>query len=247
MTARAQALLRTALYDTVLATLDAQGAYPREAPSAADPSLTPMEGVATDGALLPVPARRRGGGRKHGAHLPLPGRGGGPLRCPWRRRLPTSRLWAGANYPSDVEAGLALGEAIGERAVARGESDGSDATWDGSGRLTVRGTWVPTPPGFVEKPVEPLGGTWQTWVLPSGDAVRRAPPPEYGSPLWQAELEAVQEATANRTLEQVRIVQYWADKGPFNSFTEYALDLIERNRLDDPYGSRPGADERRPG
>src|SRR5215212_437431 len=38
-TSRAQALLRTALYDTVLATLDAQGAYSRETPSVADPSF----------------------------------------------------------------------------------------------------------------------------------------------------------------------------------------------------------------
>ena len=97
--------------------------------------------------------------------------------------------------------------------MARGKADGSDATWDGSGRLTGEGYWVPTPPKFVENPVEPLAGTWETWVLPSGDAVRPAPPPEYGSPLWQAELEAVQEATANRTLEQVRIVQYWAEQG----------------------------------
>ena len=29
-------------------------------------------------------------------------------------------------------------------------------------------------------------------------------------------------------LEQVRIVQYWDAKGPFDAFTEYALDLIER-------------------
>jgi membrane-associated phospholipid phosphatase len=83
-----------------------------------------------------------------------------------------------------------------------------------------------------------LAGTWETWVLPSGDAVRPAAPPEYGSPLWQAELEAVQDATSRRTLEQVRIVQYWADKGPFRSFTEYALDLIERNRLDDAHAAR---------
>ena len=33
-------------------------------------------------------------------------------------------------------------------------------------------------------------------------------------------------------------MQYWADKGPFRSFTEYALDLIERNRLDDAHTAR---------
>jgi membrane-associated phospholipid phosphatase len=234
---RAQALLRTALYDTVLATLDAQGTHTREAPSVADPSLTPMEGVATDGSSFPS------------LHAAVAGAASTVLTYLYSDAEPgrfdalaeeaaTSRLWAGANYPSDIEAGLTLGQAVGELAVARGRADGSDATWDGTGQLTGEGYWVPTPPRFVENPVEPLAGTWETWVLPSGDAVRPAPPPEYGSPLWQAELEAVQDATANRTLEQVRIVQYWADKGPFQSFTEYALDLIERNRLDDAHAAR---------
>jgi membrane-associated phospholipid phosphatase len=236
-TARSQALLRTALYDTVLATLETQGAYAREAPSVANPSLTPMDGVATDASSFPS------------LHAALAGAAGPVLTYLFPDAEPgrfdalaeeaaTSRLWAGANYPSDVEAGLALGQAVGERAVARGKGDGSDAKWDGSGRLTGEGTWEPTPPKFVETPVEPLGGTWETWVLPSGDAVRPAAPPEYGSPLWQAELEAVQDATSNRTLEQVRIVNYWADKGPFRSFTEYALDLIERDGLDDAHTAR---------
>lgn len=75
-------------------------------------------------------------------------------------------------------------------------------------------------------------------MLPSGDAVRPAPPPAHGSPLWRAELEAVQEATGNRTLEQVRIVEYWAAKGPFGAFTDFAVDLIERNRLDTPHAAR---------
>ena len=235
-TARAEALLRTALYDTVLATLDAQEVYSREVPSTADPSITPMEGVATDGSSFPS------------LHAAVAGAASTVLAYLFpdaedrvnalAEEAATSRLWAGTNYPSDVEAGRALGQEVGKLAVARGKADGSDAKWDGSGRLTGEGTWEPTPPKFVEDPVEPLGGTWETWVLPSGDAVRLAAPPEYGSPLWQAELEAVQEATENRTLEQVRIVQYWAEKGPFRSFTEYALDLIERNRLDDAHAAR---------
>jgi membrane-associated phospholipid phosphatase len=68
--------------------------------------------------------------------------------------------------------------------------------------------------------------------------VRPAPPPAYGSPLWQAEPEAVQEATSNRTLEQVRIVNYWDAKGPIRAFTDYALDLIERDGLDDAHAAR---------
>jgi membrane-associated phospholipid phosphatase len=235
--ARAQALLRTALYDTVLATLDAQGAYAREAPAVADSRLTPIEGVTSDGSSFPSLHAAVAGAASTVLTYLFPDAESGRFDA-LAKEAAESRLWAGANYPSDVEAGLTLGKAVGERAVARGQADGSDAQWDGSGRLTGEGSWVPTPPNFVETPVEPLGGTWQTWVLPSGDAVRPAPPPEYGSPLWEAELEAVQEATSNRTLEQVRIIEYWADKGPFRSFTEYALDLIERDGLDEAHTAR---------
>ncbi|MGH2615430.1 MAG: phosphatase PAP2 family protein, partial [Thermomicrobiales bacterium] len=232
-----QALLRTALYDAVLATLDAQSAYAREAPSVADSRLAPMAGVATDGSSFPsLHAAVARAASTVLAYL-FPEAESGRLDA-LAMEAAESRLWAGASYPSDVEAGLALGQSIGERAVARGQADGSDATWDGSGRLTGEGFWVPTQPGFVEDPVEPLAGAWLPWVLPSGDAVRPAAPPAYGSPLWQAELEAVQEATANRTLEQVRIIEYWSSKGPFLAFTDYAFDLIEREGLDDAHTAR---------
>jgi membrane-associated phospholipid phosphatase len=235
--ARAQGLLRPALYDAVIATLDAQAAYPRKAPAVVDSRITPMEGVATDSSTFPS------------LHAAVAGAAGTVFAALYPDAEPgrfdalateaaNSRLWAGASYPSDVAAGLALGQAIGERAVARGMADAATADWDGSGRLTGEGYWEPTPPGFLETPVEPLVGTWQRWVLPSGDAVRPAPPPEYGTPLWQAELEAVQEATANRTLEQERIIDYWSNKGPVDAFTDYALDLIARDGLDDAHTAR---------
>ena len=71
-------------------------------------------------------------------------------------------------YPSDVRAGLDLGRAVGERVVAWARADGSDVAWTGT---------VPEGPGLWRgpNPVEPLAGTWQTWVLPAGDALR--PPP----------------------------------------------------------------------
>ena len=122
----------------------------------------------------------------------------------------TSQLLAARAFRSDVEAGQAIGRAVGERAVARGKADGSDASWDGSGRLTGPGSWQPTPPGYFQQPAEPLAGTWRTWILASGDQYRPAPPPPYQSPAWQAELVGVQEAVARRTPEQEAAVRFWA-------------------------------------
>ena len=58
--------------------------------------------------------------------------------------------------------------------IERAQTDGSDAEWAGS---------VPEEPGKWNgtKPVEPLVGTWLTWVLESGDqfgpALRRPTTP----------------------------------------------------------------------
>jgi hypothetical protein len=143
----------------------------------------------------------------------------------------TSRLWAGAAYRSDVAGGLALGRAVGELAVARGKADGSDAEWDGSGQPSGDGYYEPTPPDFVDPPFGVLAGTWNTWVLPSGDAIRPAPYPAYGSPAWDAELAAVRAATAGRTAAQERTIDYWLSKGPNGFYTAAAQDLIARAGL----------------
>ena len=95
-----------------------------------------------------------------------------------------SRLVAGVAYPSDVAAGLDLGRAVGERVVAWARSDGSDAPWTGT---------VPEGPGLWRgaSPVEPLAGTWRTWVLASGSELRPPPPPAPDSAQRAAELEEV--------------------------------------------------------
>ena len=235
--ARAQALLRTAMYDAVLAALDAQDAHGRPAPAAAESTLEPMAGVVTDRPSFPSEhAAVAGAAAAVFAEL-FPEAEVGRFAA-MAEEAAESRLWAGANYRSDVEAGLALGRAVGERAVAHGKDDASVEEWDDSDRPTGPGYWVPTPPALIDPPVEPLAGTWQAWVLPSNDAVRPAPPPAYGTPLWRAELEAVQEATRNRTLEQERIVDYWANKGPQGAYTDFALDLIERDGLDTAHAAR---------
>ena len=142
-----------------------------------------------------------------------------------------SRLWAGANYRSDIEAGLEIGRAVGQLAIEHALADGSDAEWDGSGWPTGDGVYVPTPPNFVETPLAPLAGSWATWVLPSGDALRPAPFPEYGSVTWEAEVQAVRDLTDQRTLEQERIIDFWLSKGPNGYYSDFAKGMIQRKNL----------------
>ena len=97
-----------------------------------------------------------------------------------------AQLLAGTAFPSDVAAGLALGRAVAELAIARARTDGSDQVWTGS---------VPTEPGHWTgtNPVEPLAGTWKTWILASGSEFRPGPPPAYNSPQMAAEMAEVRD------------------------------------------------------
>lgn len=89
-----------------------------------------------------------------------------------------SRLSAGACFPTDVEAGLAFGEAVGLLAVARGRNDGSAAVWEPSRNSRPLGQqyWTPTAPDFIFPPWQPLAGNWTPWLLDSGDQLRAASP-----------------------------------------------------------------------
>jgi membrane-associated phospholipid phosphatase len=103
-----------------------------------------------------------------------------------------SRSIAGLTFPSDVAAGLALGRAIGGKAIERGKADGFDAKWTGS-VPTTPGSWTGT------NPILPLAGTWKTWLIASGNALRPPPPPAHDSAQRKAELaelKAVQRTPA---------------------------------------------------
>ncbi len=118
------------------------------------------------------------------------------------------RVLAGTAYPSDAEAGLALGRAVGERAVAHAKRDGSTRVWNGK-RPRGRGYWEP-PPGSLARPVEPLAGTWKTWVLRNGRQLRPQPPPAYDSAKFRAEATEVVRISEHLTPEQERIAKFWA-------------------------------------
>ena len=159
---RALALLNVAISDATIAAWDTKYAYRRARPSESRPSLPtalptpaspayPSEHAVTAGAASTVlaylfPAEAA----SFAARAEEAGR---------------SRLLAGTDYPSDVAAGLALGRAVGARVVAWAETDQADAKW--TGRVPEEeGMWTGT------NPIEPLAGTWKSWVLTSSSQVR---------------------------------------------------------------------------
>jgi membrane-associated phospholipid phosphatase len=225
---RAQSLLRTAMHDAVVAALDAQNAIERPLPETSDDRIEPIDGPFPAVSSFPsLHATVAGAASTVLAHVfPEASQDG---FAELANEAATSRLWAGANYRSDIDAGLALGRAIGQLAVEYGQTDGTSAQWDGEGWPVGEGLYERTPPNFAD-PIAPLAGTWSTWVLPSGDALRPAAYPAYGSLPWTAELSCVRRMTEQRTLDQERIIDYWLSQGPNVFYTRYAQDLIERAR-----------------
>ena len=234
---RAQGLLQTAMYDAAIAAYDAQDAYQGPAPATLEPRLTPLEGIAADRPAHPSAEAAVAGAAATVLTALVPD--APPNRFfDLAEEAALTRLQAGVNVRSAIDAGLALGQAVGRLAVAHGAEDRPGDDWDGSGRLEGPGSWAPTPPTFVETPLEPLGGTWKLWVMASADQFRPAPPPAYPSAAWTSQLAAVRQAVAERTFTQAQRATYWQSTAAASLWNGFASELIARDGLDLPHAAR---------
>lgn len=133
-----------------------------------------------------------------------------------------SRIIAGANVRSDIEAGEALGKAIAQKFVAKARTDragvagGNAAVWAKMEEdCTSKGEafWVsqeiPKRP-----PMLPLFGRVRPFLFDSltlVTQVRPGPPPSTGSEAFKKETEEVLYYTQHPTRERMAIVHFWAD------------------------------------
>jgi membrane-associated phospholipid phosphatase len=81
-----------------------------------------------------------------------------------------SRVLAGVQFPSDYDAGLALGRKVAEQVIAKAQADGSDAVFTGS---------IPAGP-CNWKGTNPMGAAavnWAPLLLSSPGEFRPSPPP----------------------------------------------------------------------
>jgi membrane-associated phospholipid phosphatase len=108
-----------------------------------------------------------------------------------------SRLLAGVEYPSDVTAGMELGQAVGNALIQRAKTDGADTPWTGT-IPTLDPTGRGEPLWNGTNPIFPLAGTWKTWVLTSGSQFRSGAYPDFFSAAGIADLNQV--VTFDRSL-----------------------------------------------
>lgn len=219
--ARGMSLLNTAIYDALVATWDAKYTYNRPRPSQVDPTLATLVTVPNSPAYPSEHAVVAGAAAAILSYL-YPD--DAQTFLAQAEAAAQSRLLAGVQYPSDVAAGLALGQQVAQLVIERAQTDGSDAQWDGT---------MPTEPGHWtgEKPVEPLAANWQPWVLDATNELRPAAPPAYDSPEMAAELQEVQ--TFTRTWQSNQKALYWQTfDSIFTTWYEDASRLLFEHHLD---------------
>ena len=155
-----------------------------------------------------------------------------------------SRIIAGANVRSDIEAGEALGKSVAQKFVTRARGDGAGTA---GGNTTIwkqyeadcvarnEQPWV-----SLESPKRPpmlmMFGKVKPMLFDAATTVAlRAPaPPSTSSEQMKKELAEVYSFTNNPTPERLRIVQFWADgaatstpPGHWNDIA--AADFIKKN------------------
>jgi membrane-associated phospholipid phosphatase len=122
-----------------------------------------------------------------------------------------SRVDAGTNTPSDVEAGLALGRAVADKVIAYAKADGAGTPWNGrrpAGITDAKGFWQPAP-GVTSAPIDPEAGGWKGWVLADNAVFRPPPPPAYNSAELKAAAQDAVEVRRNLTEDQKRVAKFW--------------------------------------
>ena len=130
-------------------------------------------------------------------------------------------LLSGRASPSDIAAGLALGQSIAAVFVARAGTDGmkaaigTPAQWqsliDGA---TARGEipWL-SQENPARPPMLPLFGQVKAWMMTPSDivSVRPGPPPSTSSAQMATETNEVRDTVNNLTRDQLATVYKWAD------------------------------------
>ena len=135
-----------------------------------------------------------------------------------------SRVQAGLQYPSDYDAGLALGRKVAEQVIAKAKLDGSDAVFTGT-VPTGPCNWIGTNPGNV------TGAHWIPLLLTSPSEFQPPTPPACDSPEVQAQAATVRDFP--RTFVTNYKAFYWQSPEGLNSWPyRYADKWIFEDKLD---------------
>jgi membrane-associated phospholipid phosphatase len=135
------------------------------------------------------------------------------------------------------------GGAVAQAAIRRALYDGWDLP-----RLPAKrpapgpGVWRAAPPINIYDPIEPYAGEWRTWVLKDGAELEPAPPTQFASAAYWAEVDEVYATWKHLTPAQKRIAEGWnLDAGsvtPPGVWNVHAKKLAQERNLDAAQAAR---------
>ncbi|MES2774133.1 MAG: phosphatase PAP2 family protein [Bacteroidota bacterium] len=128
-----------------------------------------------------------------------------------------SRVDAGVQFPSDIEAGWKLGEAVAKQIIEKAKNDGSARVWDGKMNKDPKKWTGPYPMGITMAAYTPI-------VIQSGDQFRPAPPPDF-------ENEMKEMKDFKQTFKSRFLAYYWANTA--DAWTELANQKMFEYRMSD--------------
>jgi membrane-associated phospholipid phosphatase len=133
------------------------------------------------------------------------------------RAASRSRIDAGLQFPSDVEAGWKLGEQVAQRIIEKAKADGSATVWDGKMNKDPK-KWTGTyPMGITLVSYSPI-------ILRSADQFRPPAPPDF-------EMEMNGLKNFKQTFKTRALAFYWANTG--DTWTELAGKKMFEYRMQD--------------
>ncbi|RYG49888.1 MAG: phosphatase PAP2 family protein [Chitinophagaceae bacterium] len=134
------------------------------------------------------------------------------------RQAAQSRIDAGVQFPSDVEAGWKLGEEVAKRIIAKAKNDGSVNTYKGEVNKDPK-KWTGKYALGINVPLmAPL-------VIKAVDQFRPPAPPDFA-----AEMKEMKEYKQN--FRSRSLAYFWANSGP-ELWTELAAQKMFENRISD--------------
>src|SRR4030088_1926391 len=195
------ALIHAAIHDAVGSAIANKKSYARKRPLAVDPQIEPVLPVPNSASYPSDFGAAAGAASEALAYL-------FPADADRFRKLAMeaarSRVIGGAEYPSDAEAGLALGHQVAARAIELAQQDGSERKWPGT-VPSGAGKWQGT------NPINPAAATWKPWALKTPDELRPPPPLDYDSARLRDELAELKSFA--RTPRTNSIAVYWETFG----------------------------------
>jgi membrane-associated phospholipid phosphatase len=146
-----------------------------------------------------------------------------------------SRLQAGMNFRSDVDAGDQVGKAVAEKVIDKARADGFDTAWDG---VMPKGSiyWTGT------NPTRPTWGKVKSWLIGNVTLLRPPPPPMPGSKEFEVALSEVRKMSENHNKLYELVARRWADGAgtytPPGHWNEIASKLIQDHGMSELKSAR---------